>query len=178
MSSQLTLIEKYLKDPRGAYRACAGAILLNSLNQVLICRRNTQQFTAWQFPQGGVEASEVEFSQAAAREACEELGIALDQIQLVQQFPDVYYYDTPADSWLSKQGLKGQAISFSLFKATICVSDLDLSISHDEGHPPEFSEARWMNISDWETELSPYVAEFKQSMYLSLQHFVNQFIKS
>src|SRR3989338_9204335 len=111
-----TLIERFLHDPNGKYRACAGAILVNGSRQLLICRRNTDKFEAWQFPQGGVEGEETDFKTAAAREATEELGISHSTLGHVQAIPQVFYYQAPADSWLVQRGFKGQAISFSLFR--------------------------------------------------------------
>lgn len=159
------------------YRACAGAILTNKRREVLICRRNTDEYICWQFPQGGVEEGET-FQEAALREADEELSLTAcknisgtELPKFLETIP-VHYYDVPEGTWLSKAGFKGQAICFSIFEWLGEPEKLDLSISHDEGAPPEFAEAKWMPVDRWDVELAPFVHEFKKELYQVLREKV------
>ena len=48
----------------------------------------------------------------------------------------------------------------------------DLTVSHDEGSPPEFCAVKWMALGDWDAELTPYVADFKRPCYDALRLLV------
>jgi putative (di)nucleoside polyphosphate hydrolase len=163
---------------RPEYRRCAGAILFNSSGHVLIGKRATRggggggggggEEKLWQFPQGGVEGEE-DFPAAAQREAHEELGIPLPSLRHVAEIDHTFYYDTPANSWLHRSGLKGQGIRFSLFLWDGRESECSFHLN--DGHP-EFSEVRWMPLHKWDTDLIPNVVEFRRPIYEQLKDHV------
>lgn len=125
------------------------------------------------FFQGGLEDGE-DFVQAARRETAEEIGIKTENIQLIAQIEPVFYYEAPVNSWLCRKGYKGQAIAFSLFLWDGQLSDCNL-----DGHldiPPEFSEVKWIHLSDWSSQLSPFVAPFKRLIFDCLQIKIPHYI--
>jgi hypothetical protein len=85
---------------------------------------------------------------------------------------DVFYYQTPPTSWLGKQGFKGQAIRYHAFSWAGQVEECKLDVSHDAGHPPEFTAVKWMPTAHWDTELTPFVWQPKRTMYDALRDSV------
>ena len=74
------------------YRKNVGLIVLNENNQLLICKRKDK--SAWQFPQGGIDAGEKNLD-AAYRELFEEVGIAKHQVKVISRSKHWYHYDIP-----------------------------------------------------------------------------------
>lgn len=168
------------------FRLCVGGIIrkADDPNLILIGQRNprntdihlTNNNIAYQFPQGGVEENE-SLKDAAFREIEEEFGIKKNKLNLIRKLlnegeaiGDGYKYEAPANSWLVKNGYKGQEIHFYLFDFNGNIeTDCDITQSHDVGYPNEFCDLKWMNINNWDSELQPYVIDFKKDLYLKLK---------
>jgi hypothetical protein len=88
----------------------------------------------------------------------------------------VFYYKTPANSWLGKNGFKGQAIQYHAFTWAGELSDCRLDVSHDVGHPPEFVAVAWMTPAAWDEQLTPYVWGPKRPMYDALRGQVAELV--
>jgi len=132
------------------FRANVGIIVLNRTGQVLACERADHR-GAWQFPQGGMLASE-EPLEAAYRELEEETGIAADKVELLGEYPEWLAYELPPDSRTSKKG-RGQVQRWFLFRFLGSTKDIN------PGH--EFQSWKWMNFED----LAAITAPFRRPIY-------------
>ena len=160
---------------REGFRKCAGAIIFNSKKEVIIGKRNAK-FLCWQFPQGGVDEGE-SFVEAASREAEEELGINRASLQYVSEIPEIFHYAVPTNSWMIKEGFRGQGIKFSLFFWDGSLDSCDINKVTD-GHPPEFTQLMWLSISNWDDIVRLVNMKEKSEIYASLKEPVIETITS
>lgn len=138
------------------FRANVGIVVLNREGHVLACERADYR-GAWQFPQGGMLASE-EPVDAAYRELKEETGITWDQVKLLGEYPEWLAYELPADSRNSKKG-RGQVQKWFLFLFLGSAKDIR------PGH--EFRTWKWMNFKKLATTTAP----FRRPTYAKLLAF-------
>ena len=141
---------------RAFFRANVGIVVCNRAGQVLACERADYR-GAWQFPQGGMLASE-EPLDAAYRELKEETGIMWDTVKLIGEYPEWLAYELPPDSRSSKKG-RGQVQKWFLFLFLGSAKDIR------PGH--EFRAWKWMNFS----KLAATTASFRRPIYAKLLAF-------
>jgi putative (di)nucleoside polyphosphate hydrolase len=141
------------------YRDNVGLALFHKNGLVFLGkRRHTPPPYQWQMPQGGVDAGESP-RDAALRELEEEIGVAPDLIELIEETADWLYYDFPPEvrggmgphgRWL------GQRQKWFAFKFLGRDSDVQL-----DKHTPEFSDWRWGRLD----ETPHLVIPFKRAIY-------------
>lgn len=77
------------------YRPNAGIIVTDGLGHVLMCERNDLKYEGmWQAPQGGIDPGETG-RQAAERELGEELGLAPEEFEILQESKEKHRYEWP-----------------------------------------------------------------------------------
>ena len=139
------------------YRPCAGVMLVNSANQVFVGQRIDTTLEAWQMPQGGIDPGEDALA-AAVRELGEETGVAPEQVELIAEAPNEFFYDLPPDLvgqvWKGKW--RGQRQRWFLFRFLGADSDIDIATAH-----PEFRAWRWSDPAD----LPAMIVPFKRALY-------------
>lgn len=139
------------------YRLGVGIILINSENKVFVGQRLDQGsgIEAWQMPQGGIDEAE-EPLKAALRELKEEVGT--DNVQVIHQSKDWYYYDIPDDyiSRLWNGKYRGQKQLWFLMRLMGDDSLIDLNTEH-----PEFKDWKWVNIQ----QVPDLIVPFKKRLY-------------
>ncbi|MCU0899582.1 MAG: RNA pyrophosphohydrolase [Cypionkella sp.] len=139
------------------YRPCVGVMLINGAGQIWAGQRIDTQATAWQMPQGGIDADEAPL-EAAYRELHEETGITADLVHPIAQTEDWLTYDLPADLigkvWKGKY--RGQKQKWVLMR----FHGRDDQISIDRDHP-EFAAWKWID-SD---EMIAAIVPFKRAVY-------------
>jgi len=142
-------------DPEG-YRPNVGIIVCNERSKVLWARRCGQ--TGWQFPQGGIRASETP-EQALYRELREEVGLEPQHVQLIGRTRDWLRYDLPEDMQRSRRSgiFRGQKQIWFLLRFVGAEADVRLNLCDR----PEFDCWRWV---DYWTPLGEIVA-FKRGVY-------------
>ena len=139
------------------YRPNVGIVVANDRAQVLWARRVGGR-DAWQFPQGGIQASESP-EEALYRELYEEVGLTPDAVQLVARTRGWLKYRLPErlrrrDSSPSFVGQKQK-----WFLLRMLGDDSDVRVSRTD--KPEFDDWRW--VSYWYPV--GQVVAFKQQVY-------------
>lgn len=143
-------------DRRG-YRANIGIVLCNDHQQVFWGKRIGAK-DAWQFAQGGIQPKET-LRQAMYRELGEELGLSIEDIEILATSKNWYYYDLPKRFIRhdSKPLCIGQKQKWFLLKLRVA----DDAICLDRSHTPEFDGWRWV---DYWYPLQEVIA-FKRKVY-------------
>lgn len=143
------------------YRRGVGMIVLNSEGKVLIGHRRdivetqTDQPTAWQLPQGGIEPGETP-QVAALRELREEIGT--DNVEIVSESQSWFRYDLPAplrQTTIGRQRL-GQEQKWFLMRYLGLDSDIDIATEHSE-----FTAWRWADLQT----IGDMAIQFKRALY-------------
>lgn len=139
------------------YRPCVGVMLVNSAGLIFAGQRLDSTATAWQMPQGGIDAGEKPRA-AALRELCEETGVTADLVQVLAKTDDWVTYDLPPDLlgrvWGGK--FKGQRQKWFLLRFTGRDDQINIATSH-----PEFARWKWITADDMLAAIVP----FKRDVY-------------
>ncbi|PAN40837.1 hypothetical protein PAHAL_7G345000 [Panicum hallii] len=166
-ASPLVTVASMDAPPQG-YRTNVGICLANpSLTKIFSASRIDIP-SAWQMPQGGIDAGE-EPRAAAVRELREETGVT--SAEIVAEAPNWLTYDFPPDvreKLNARWGTdwKGQAQKWFLFRFT--GNDDEINLSGDGSEKPEFAEWTWMTPQ----EVIEKAVEFKKPVYEeTLKHF-------
>lgn len=148
---------KYFMIDENGFRHNVGMVIANAQGQVFWGRRAGNP-TAWQFPQGGINEGETE-QDAMYRELGEELGLAPDDVQILDQTQEWLYYTLPVQYQrvAQKPLCIGQKQKWFLLR----LISADDQIKLDYCDPPEFDQWRWVEY--W-YPVSEVVA-FKQAVY-------------
>lgn len=150
------------RDP-SLYRANVGLALFNSSGKVFFGRRVEKRSAPatefiWQMPQGGVDKGESP-REAALRELTEEIGVAPDLVEIVEETIDWIYYDFPQDvrSHMGKRSkFRGQRQKWFALRFLGQDSDVRLDL-----HTPEFDHWRWGDLA----EAPRLIIPFKRAAY-------------
>ena len=138
------------------YRANIGIVITNEKKQILLAKRYKQD--AWQLPQGGIDKGETELD-ALYRELEEEVGLAPEQVSLVDKTPKWLRYELPMEHIRRKQKPTciGQKQVWYLLK--LVSSDTDISLNlHNK---VEFDDWKWVDYWNPVDE----VINFKKEVY-------------
>ncbi|SNC58294.1 RNA pyrophosphohydrolase [Sodalis endosymbiont of Henestaris halophilus] len=138
------------------YRQNVGIVICNYNEQVLWAKRYRQH--SWQFPQGGIHASETA-EQAMYRELHEEIGLRCKDVRILASTRNWIRYKLPNQMirWDTKPVCIGQKQKWFLLKL-IC-ADTDIN-THSKGIP-EFDGWRW--VSFWYPVRQ--IVSFKRHVY-------------
>ena len=139
------------------YRPNVGLMVINPSGHVFTGQRIDYPSSAWQMPQGGIDAGEEPLA-AAYRELREETGIDPEMVKILAKSSSWLSYDFPADliAKLWKGGYRGQTQRWFLMK--FMGDDDQINIETEE---PEFSVWRWMPPQ----ELLENIVPFKLPIY-------------
>lgn len=143
-------------NPLNKYRPNVGICLINDQQQVFMATRIDMQNTAWQMPQGGIDAGE-SIEAAAQRELLEETGIS--SIEILKIYDQWFTYDFPTSfkkrsDWTADY--KGQKQKWVLAKFVGDISEINLQTAH-----PEFDAWQWMDAQ----EALTHIVAFKKDVY-------------
>jgi putative (di)nucleoside polyphosphate hydrolase len=151
------------RDP-SRYRPNVGLALFNRQGGLFLGRRigaghESDAQYQWQMPQGGVDQDESP-RDAALRELEEEIGVAADLVDILEETPDWIYYDFPeaVARRLSqrKERFAGQRQKW--FALRFHGRDTDVRLDR---HTPEFIEWRWGRLD----EAPGLIIPFKRPVY-------------
>lgn len=137
------------------YRPCVGVVLINDAGLIFAGRRKDGPASAWQMPQGGIDADEKP-RKAALRELEEETGVTAALVDFIAKTPGWMTYDLP-DELLGKVWggrYRGQKQRWFLFRFLGRDADIDLATEH-----PEFSEWRWLTAEEMLSTIVPFKRE-------------------
>ena len=142
------------------YRPNVGMMIINQKKEIFVGKRIDHPSNFWQMPQGGIDAQEIP-SIAALREMEEEVGIKKNNVDLLTESKDWYYYSIPSDlaKTLWKGKYKGQRQKWFLYKFKGTDKDINIHTEH-----PEFSNYKWVT-KDF---LVPNIVPFKKKIYEKL----------
>ena len=139
------------------YRPCVGVMLINPGGLIFAGQRKDNPVSAWQMPQGGIDAGEKPRA-AALRELWEETGVTADLVDFIAKSPDWLTYDLPEELlgrvWGGK--FRGQRQRWFLFRFLGRDDQIDIATEH-----PEFSEWRWVTADEMLASIVP----FKRAVY-------------
>jgi putative (di)nucleoside polyphosphate hydrolase len=114
--------------------------------------------SAWQMPQGGIDAGETPM-QAALRELYEETGT--DKAEIIAESRQWLHYDLPvpiaATAWRGRYHGQRQKWFLMRFEG----EDIDIDLSR---HDAEFDAWKWVNPG----ELPGLIVDFKRALYIEL----------
>jgi putative (di)nucleoside polyphosphate hydrolase len=141
------------------YRPAVGIMLLNRRGEAFVARRiDMPMISAWQMPQGGIDAGETP-RQAALRELREEIGT--DKAEILGESAGWLQYDLPPDLAGEVWGgrYRGQRQKWFVMRFTGSDADINLATEH-----PEFDDWRWV-APDGLPEL---IVPFKRQLYIDI----------
>ncbi len=135
------------------YRPNVAAILLNAQDEIFVAERINIK-GAWQFPQGGIDEGE-DAETALFRELAEEIGVARDKLQVIQQRGGYRYA-------FSKNRLKygiygGQEQTYFMCRFLGTDADFNLAATHQE-----FASWKWVRPQEFQMS---WVPRFKRAVY-------------
>ncbi len=136
------------------YRPNVGIILGNVLDQVLWAKRAGQ--SGWQFPQGGIKSNEGP-EDALFRELDEEIGLSVEQVQILGCTQGWLRYQLPAALRRNEPSFRGQKQKWFLLR----MLGTDDDVRFDHADKPEFDAWHW--VSYWYP--LGQVVSFKQQVY-------------
>jgi len=134
-------------------------MLLNRQGEVFVARRlDTPTTSAWQMPQGGIDAGETP-RQAAMRELREETGTAAAEI--LAESRGWLQYDLPVELAGSIWGgrYRGQRQKWFIMRFTGTDDEINLATEH-----PEFDAWQWVVP----TSLPELIVPFKRQLYIDI----------
>jgi len=139
------------------YRPCVGVMLANPDGHVFVGQRIDRDTSAWQMPQGGIDAGEAP-REAALRELREETGLTPDLVRIEAETSEWVPYELPHDlvPRIWKGRFRGQEQKWFLMRFLGRDTDVNIATEH-----PEFSEWRWMDPADLVANIVP----FKRAVY-------------
>ena len=144
-------------DKHQFFRATSGAIIINSVGQVLAFERVTFK-DSWQFIQGGIDANESP-RDSIEREIQEETGIKpTKELELIRQYGWTIY-ELP-EKMMNQWTGRGQVQMWFLYKIK---DDTQIDLSNTIEN--EFSQYRWMEIDKLVEKIIP----FKKPVYIKIK---------
>ncbi len=148
-------MEAALIDSQG-FRANVGIVLLNAAGKVFWGRRVGK--TAWQFPQGGLQAGEQPVD-AMYRELAEEVGLQANDVRLVAEATDWYHYRLPQQ--FIRQHVTPVCIGQKQKWFLLYLTNQDSAINLNHSDEPEFDSWCWVDY--WHPV--QHVIFFKRQVY-------------
>lgn len=144
-------------DPEG-FRANVGIVLMCGTGQVFLGRRTGGR--GWQFPQGGMRDGE-QFEQTVYRELHEEVGLGIEEVELIGSTTRWLHYRLPSRYVRRHQQplCIGQKQRWFLLRLRRDDAQFDLAHTSE----PEFDRWRWVDY--WEPVRE--VIYFKRPVYAS-----------
>ena len=145
------------------YRPCVGVMLTNGAGQVFVGERIDTP-TAWQMPQGGIDAGESP-CEAALRELTEEIGVNPADVVVEAEHPEWLRYDLPDDlvGKVWKGRYRGQEQRW--FRMRLTASDDAINIATDH---PEFQAWQWVEPARVVDLIVPFKREIYQAVIAGL----------
>lgn len=134
------------------YRPNVALLLVNAWDMLFIGERKGVP-GAWQFPQGGVDASESPL-QAMFREAREEIGVRRRHMEVIDSRGGYRYTFREG---ARRRSFGGQEQTY--YRCRFLGTDADINIA---GRKPEFSNWRWIYPEQFRIE---WVPDFKREVY-------------
>ncbi len=153
---------------RAGYRPNVCIVLINSKQNVLMCRRANEK--AWQFPQGGILYQERPID-AMYRELFEEIGLLPQHVKVLGRTQEWLRYDVPKELIRPyHRGIyKGQKQIWYL----LSLADENAKINLYTSNKPEFDATDWCDY--WQA--SEIVVDFKRDVYALAMYELYKFIQ-
>jgi len=142
-------------DSRG-FRSNVAIVICNSLGHLLWAKRIGQG--AWQFPQGGIKASESP-EDALFRELDEEVGLSARDVKILHQTDDWLHYRLPEN--FIRHNTDPLCIGQKQKWFLLSLESDDDKVELSKTTSPEFDDWRWVNY--WYP--IHQVIEFKRDVY-------------
>jgi len=142
---------------KAGYRANVGIILINDQRKVLWAQRIRNK-NAWQFPQGGVDASETA-QEAMYRELKEEIGLDPEHVELLAETRQWLHYKLPKHLMRHHSEPLGIGQKQKWFLLKFLAEDTEVNLNLSE--KPEFKGWCWVDY--WHPVNN--IIYFKRSVY-------------
>ena len=153
-----------MTQPAPGYRPCVGITVINRDGLVWVGRRADAPGDAegsgawWQMPQGGIDAGEDPAS-AALRELIEET--AMRTVRIIGETEGWLRYDLPEHLVGKAWGGRYRGQEQKWFAVRFLGDESEIDIAPPEGLKPEFTEWRWVPLS----EVTDLIVPFKRDVY-------------
>jgi len=153
-----------MTKPTPGYRPCVGITVINREGLVWVGRRadapgeEEGRGEWWQMPQGGIDPGE-DPAGAALRELYEET--AMHTVRILGETDGWLRYDLPEHLIGKAWGGRYRGQEQKWFAVRFLGDDAEIDIEPHAGHKAEFSEWRWLPLSDVPNLIVP----FKRSVY-------------
>lgn len=160
---------KKLKRPDYLYRSGVGIMIVNQDRDIFVGKRIDNHSDAWQMPQGGLDAGEIE-DIAMFRELKEETGIGDDVVRVLKKSEGYYYYNLPYKLQKKFWGGKylGQKQKWYLLEFLGSEDVINIHTEH-----PEFSAWKWVSKHNMLNE----IVSFKRGLYEDVIKEFEEFLK-
>ena len=153
---------KVKTKPDYLYRSGVGIMIINSDKKIFVGKRIDNHSDAWQMPQGGLEAGEVE-DDAMFRELAEETGIK--EVRILSKSSKYFYYNLPYKLQKKFWGGKFLGQKQRWYLVEFFGDEAAINVATEEA---EFSEWKWIS----QFEISSAIVSFKKDLY---QDIINEF---
>lgn len=160
------MTEKMKND--NLYRPCVGIMLFNSKREIFTAKRIDYDSSAWQMPQGGIEALE-EPKEAVIRELFEETSITNQNIEYVSELEKWLYYDIPRDiiSRLWNGKFKGQKQKWFLYRYIGKNNQINI-----DTESPEFCSWKWTPVDSLVESIVPFKKEVYKEVVKNFRKYL------
>jgi putative (di)nucleoside polyphosphate hydrolase len=150
------------------FRKNVAIVVVNHKGLLLACRRS-DEYQAWQLPQGGVEANE-SFESAMWREMLEEIGTT--KAELIGRLEQSICYEWPKE--LHRKGYCGQEQTYFLVRLK-----RGAKIILDAHGKPEFDQTEWVTLNDFLERIEGFKADaYRTALALLAEAYPHHFNRS
>ena len=154
--------------PDYLYRSGVGIMLVNKKREIFVGKRIDNHSDAWQMPQGGLDAGEIEDA-AMIRELKEETGIDYFNIKIIKKSEGHFYYNLPYKLQKKFWGGKYLGQKQRWYLAEFMGDDSAINIQTEN---PEFSDWKWISRA----EITGAIVAFKRDLYEDVIQEFSQYL--
>lgn len=156
------------KKPDYLYRSGVGIVILNKDKKIFVGKRIDNHSDAWQMPQGGLDAGEME-EKAMFRELKEETGICEKDVRILSKCKGHHYYNLPYKLQKKFWGGKYLGQKQRWYLVEYISDDSGINVQTED---PEFSEWKWVAVENLIEEIVSFKRKLYEEVILEFSNFL------